>query len=174
MDAFILASFGPALNAFTSNLLEKIAAEYNLPLEELKTKFGGVAPEPQVAPKVVPKPSKANEKTQCVGLTAKGGQCRNKCIENCNKCRMHENQAMLPAKEAPEKKARSKKPKQVKVIPEHDHPVGVFSQTCGLCQTHGDVLDPGLPDRKFEKIEGGASVTERLASMIASFENEDE
>jgi hypothetical protein len=36
-----------------------------------------------------------------------------------------------------------------KVQPEHVHVDGVV---CPLCEMHGDILDPGLPDEEFEGV----------------------
>jgi len=76
----------------------------------------------------------------CKGVTGKGGPCRNKSVPGGEYCRMHG--------EKPEKPVKVPKPKKVrKVQPEHTHGDG---EVCILCSTHGDVLDPGLPNEMFE------------------------
>lgn len=86
-------------------------------------------------PTTLPSPCK------CKGVTGKGGPCRNKSAPGSEYCRMHG--------EKPEKPTKIPKPKKVrKVQPEHTHGDG---QMCILCSTHGDVLNPGLPDEVFEQ-----------------------
>jgi hypothetical protein len=61
-----------------------------------------------------------------------------------------------------------KEPKMKKVQPEHTHPIGEEpTQPCPLCETHGDVMDPGLPDADFE----GPDITERLRELLAREES---
>jgi len=79
----------------------------------------------------------------CQGVTGKGTQCRNRAVPGGEYCRMHGERAPKP-----ERVQRVKKvPKPKKVQPEHMHGIGEF---CMLCDTHGDVLDPILPDAIFE------------------------
>jgi hypothetical protein len=82
----------------------------------------------------------------CEGVTGKGTQCRNRASPDSCYCRMHGERDPKPP--------RVVKPKRVvklkKVQPEHNHGGG---GVCMLCETHGDVLDPGLPDVEFEGCE---------------------
>ena len=81
--------------------------------------------------------------TKCEGVTGKGTQCCNRASPNSRYCRMHGEREPRPVKIAKPKKLA--KPK--KVQPEHTHGPG---EVCMLCETHGDVLDPGLPEALFE------------------------
>jgi len=84
--------------------------------------------------------------TICEGVTGKGTQCRNRASPDSCYCRMHSGERRgVPKVEKPK---RVMKPK--KVQPEHRHLPG---EVCMLCETHGDVLDPGLPDVEFEGCE---------------------
>jgi hypothetical protein len=84
--------------------------------------------------------------TICEGVTGKGTQCRNRASPDSCYCRMHGERDPKPPRV--EKPKRVMKPK--KVQPEHNHCGGGM---CMLCDTHGDVLDPGLPDVEFEGCE---------------------
>lgn len=87
------------------------------------------------------------ERDQCSGLTAKGTQCKNKCIEN-NKCRMHLSQDTEQIQPKPKKEKKKKQEP-----PRHNHAPGEQPEMlCQLCESHGDILDPTLPDREFERI----------------------
>ena len=80
---------------------------------------------------------------KCQGVTGKGTQCCNRAVLNTNYCRMHGERDPKPQRVVrPKKMAKLKK-----VQPEHRHGPG---EVCMLCETHGDVLDPGLPEAMFE------------------------
>ena len=80
---------------------------------------------------------------KCQGVTGKGTGCCNRAVLNTSYCRMHGERDPRPVKEPKPKKLA--KPK--KVQPEHTHGLG---EVCMLCETHGDVLDPRLPEALFE------------------------
>jgi len=86
-----------------------------------------------------------NRKPPCQGVTGKGTPCRNGALPGTSHCRMHSREPKPP------KVARARKePKPKKTIPEHTHPIGHHDPHCALCQTHGDCMDPTLPDHMFE------------------------
>ena len=90
---------------------------------------------------------KSTRKQPCQGVTGKGTPCRNGALPGCAHCRMHSREPKPP------KVARVRKePKPKKTIPEHTHPIGETDPECALCQTHGDCMDPTLPDHHFEEI----------------------
>jgi len=63
----------------------------------------------------------------------------------------------------------AKEPKMKKVQPEHTHGIGEIPvDPCPLCETHGDVWDPDLPDADFE----APDITERLRELLAREENQ--
>jgi|TARA_B110000259_G_scaffold151703_1_gene171499 hypothetical protein len=57
-----------------------------------------------------------------------------------------------------------KEPKPKKTIPEHTHAIGEPATACPLCETHGDCMDPGLPEAGFEGVD---DVTERLRELLS-------
>jgi len=87
------------------------------------------------------------ERQQCCGITAKGTQCKNKAVEN-GRCKMHLNQSQdQPSTSQPKQKKQKKKKAPP---PTHTHLPGETPVVyCRLCETHGDILDPTLPDRRF-------------------------
>src|SRR6056300_1109405 len=88
-----------------------------------------------------------NRKPPCQGVTGKGTPCRNGALAGGQYCRMHSREPKPP------KVVRVRKePKPKKTIPEHTHPIGETHPECALCQTHGDCMDPTLPDHHFEEI----------------------
>ena len=100
------------------------------------------------------------KKDPCQGVTGKGTPCRNGALPGTQYCRMH-SRGPKPVK-APRQK---KEPKPKKTIPEHTHPIDEDpSVTCPLCDTHGDVMDPTLPDAEFE---GNDDLTERLRELLS-------
>ena len=100
------------------------------------------------------------KKDPCQGVTGKGTPCRNGALPGTQHCRMHSREP----KEA--KVPRQKKePKPKKIQPEHTHPIGEEPvEPCALCETHGDVMDPTLPDAGFEGVD---DVTERLRELLS-------
>lgn len=100
------------------------------------------------------------KKDPCQGVTGKGTPCRNGALPGTQHCRMHSREPK--ASKAPRQK---KEPKPKKIQPEHTHQIGeVPSVPCALCETHGDVMDPGLPDAGFEEVD---DVTERLRALLS-------
>ena len=88
---------------------------------------------------------RTSRKDPCQGVTGKGTPCRNGALPGAPYCRMHSREPKVP------KPTRVRKePKPRKTIPEHTHPIGSVDPTCPLCQTHGDCMDPTLPEHSFE------------------------
>ena len=85
------------------------------------------------------------KKSPCQGVTGKGTPCRNGALPGAPYCRMHSREPKAP--KAPRIR---KEPKPKKIIPEHVHPIGESHPLCPLCQTHGDCMDPTLPNHHFE------------------------
>ena len=101
------------------------------------------------------------KKDPCQGVTGKGTPCRNGALQGTCHCRMHSSEP----KEVREPRQK-KEPKPKKTIPEHTHPIGETpTEPCPLCETHGDCMDPGLPDAGFEGVD---DVTERLRALLQS------
>ena len=108
------------------------------------------------------KPATKHRKEPCQGVTGKGTPCRNGALPGMTCCRMHSREPK-PAKE-PKKK---KEPKPKKIQPEHTHELGETCPTCPLCDTHGDVMDPTLPESQFESDE---NIEERLRMLLETEE----
>lgn len=71
----------------------------------------------------------------------RGNACKRKCLENQTYCERHD--PSLPPKQT-QKKAKKK------VVPEHNHGIGEKPVVpCGLCETHGDMFDPGVTDARW-------------------------
>ena len=99
------------------------------------------------------------KKSPCQGVTGKGTPCRNGALPGCAHCRMHSR----GPKEVKVPKAK-KDPKLKKIVPEHTHAIGDVDPSCPLCDTHGDCMDPTLPDHDFE---GPDDITERLRELLS-------
>lgn len=106
-------------------------------------------------------PTQVRKKDPCKGVTGKGTPCRNGALPGTEHCRMHSREP----KEVKVPKEKKKEPKPKKIQPEHTHPIGEDpTQPCPLCETHGDVMDPNLPDAGFEEVD---DVTERLRELLS-------
>lgn len=106
-------------------------------------------------------PTQVRKKDPCKGVTGKGTPCRNGALPGTEHCRMHSREP----KEVKVPKEKKKEPKPKKIQPEHTHPIGEEpTQPCPLCETHGDVMDPTLPDAGFEEVD---DVTERLRELLS-------
>jgi len=82
----------------------------------------------------------------CGGVTGKGTPCRNRSVSGSGYCRMH-GERPPKAERPPRVPKKPKKPK--KIQPEHAHGIGEPRGACPLCDTHGDVWDPALPECRF-------------------------
>jgi hypothetical protein len=109
----------------------------------------------------VAKTTQGKKKDPCQGVTGKGTPCRNGALPGTCHCRMHSREP----KESREPKQK-KEPKPKKIQPEHTHGIGEEpTEPCALCETHGNVLDPTLPDVGFRETD---DVTERLRALLQS------
>ena len=98
------------------------------------------------------------EKGVCEGVTGKGTPCKNSAVEGEKFCRMHGREKTEVKKTRTKREAKPKK-----IQPEHNHAIGEITDVvCPLCETHGDVLDPELPNATFE----GEDITEKLRKLI--------
>lgn len=186
MDS-LCVMFAPALEKYTLKLLARIAVDYNLPSEELVTKYmtrpvelikvpkAPKDPNAPVKPRV-PKAPKIplEERPICPSLTGKKTPCKNRCLPGSDKCHLHS--AVLPTGEAkPPKPPRVPKVKKVKEQPTHNHaPLVAPEAPCQLCDTHGDATNPGLTNVEFESSQGGMSLQERLRMIIQMGEEPEE
>jgi len=114
-------------------------------LEELCRLIEELRLEVKVLKEEVGEKKNTTGKEPCQGTTGKGTKCRNGAVKGECYCRMHLKPKEEVVKEVVKEKVKKEKPMK-KVHPVHDHPIGVKSSTCELCDTHGDVWDPNLPD----------------------------
>ena len=83
-------------------------------------------------------------KVGCSEMTAKGNKCTKPCIPGETCCTLHmkmrERRACLPVPTEPKKKRPILKKKK-KEVPVHNHKPGELpTETCELCETHGDIF----------------------------------
>ena len=111
-------------------------------------------------------------KIECSAMTAKGYKCTKPCTSGQKYCtlhiKMHEKQKCLPVPTEPKKKRPILKKKK-KEVPVHNHKPGELpTETCELCETHGDIFDPDMPDSEFEESQdnGDISIEEKLRKML--------
>lgn len=102
---------------------------------------------------------RGSRKEPCQGVTGKGTPCRNGALPGTCHCRMHSREP----KPAPTPRPK-KEPKPRKTIPEHTHPIDTHDPLCPLCESHGDCMDPTLPEHQFE---GPPDISERLRELLS-------
>ena len=141
----------------------------------------------------VSKPVNVEPRVQCKCLTKKGDQCKKYCIPDHDTCKQHANMEVSSKpvpKDEPETliptptprrtqpvvivKKRRKTPKPVKVKPPlHNHEPGETpTEPCELCISHGDILDPEMPDHEYKCLDvNGLSLEERLRIVVENEEN---
>lgn len=183
--------FAPALKDFAGSLLDRVAKDYNLDGGELRGRYlfnHDWVPTPQT--QVPPPEPKAKEPRQikekpkeqmCTGLTSKGEPC--KFVAKCDGlCGIHLRKTNAPPKEGsepPSKKKGGRKPKEVTPkpsVPVHTHPLTEDPEdTCMVCETQGNVVNPTLSKAEFEAVAAeGKSLQERLAAILANANNDEE
>ena len=111
-------------------------------------------------------------KIECSAMTAKGHKCTKPCVPGETCCtlhiKMHEKQKCIPVPTEPKKKRPILKKKK-KEVPLHNHKPGELpTETCELCETHGDIFDPDMPNSEFEESQddGDISIEEKLRKML--------
>ena len=151
----------------------------------------------------VKKPVNTEPRRQCKCFTKKGIQCKKYCIEGFDMCKQHINMSLhsdsteAESRNATEKLCnnsgepgtgkesennkvkkldgrKKRKPLKKKVPPPvHNHDPGESSKDCELCITHGDILDPDMPDAEFKGVDvDGMNLEERLRIAIQEEESE--
>ena len=169
-------SLEPMLASYSQTLLQKISEDYKLPYEELSTRYltSPVAPPPK-AKGGTKKKSTKEALPQCSGFTAKGGQCQHKAFDESGLCRIHQKKAngsntegTKEPKEPKKKKVSKKKVKEP--LPVHTHEPTETDPLCGLCESHGNPLNPELPSTPFES----DGLADRLKALIMAEGEEEE
>ena len=162
-------SLEPMLASYSATLLQKISEDYNLSYDELSTRYltSPVAP----PPKAKAPAKKKSSMPQCSGFTAKGGQCQHKAFDESGLCRIHQKKADFTNKKAATQSKEPKEPKEKKSkkkvkgpAPEHTHEPSGSDPLCGLCESHGNPLNPELPSTEFESV----GLADRLKALIMS------
>jgi hypothetical protein len=166
-------SLEPMLASYSSSLLQKISDDYGLSFEELSTRYLTTPAVPVPAAKGVATKKKRPALPQCSGLTAKGGQCQHRAFDGSGLCRIHQKKADGPGLGPKKPKAKSKpdvvKKKAKEPAPVHTHEVGESSNQCGLCESHGNPMNPELPSATFES----DGLADRLKALIMAEGEED-
>ena len=161
-------SLEPMLASYSSSLLQKISDDYGLSFEELSTRYLTTpAVPPPTAKGAATKTKKKPALPQCSGLTAKGGQCQHRAFDGSGLCRIHQKKANPTSGKAtvtkePKAKKEPKKKKGKEPAPVHTHEVGESSNQCGLCESHGNPMNPELPSTTFES----DGLADRLKALI--------
>jgi len=179
--------------------VERIAAEYNLPLEELKAKYLECAEsaikvprqykkrEPKAvtvvaekAPKAPKEPKAPAEKQCCQASTSKKDPCKFSALKGEVFCKRHLKTHGEGAAETPVSKpsAPKKTPAAPKKAPEpvHNHPLTEMGQceTCSACQTFGNPLSQEAVEYEVAAPpKPQQTVSERLAALLADSDDED-
>ena len=174
--ANLTRSLEPMLASYSATLLQKISEDYGLSYEELSQKYLTSPAVPLPKAKAPVKKSSKVGLPQCSGVTAKGGQCTHKAFDESGLCRIHQKKAngsntegVVPTKEAKEKKKKESKKKVKGPPPEHTHEPTVSDPLCGLCESHGNPLNPELPSTSFESDD----LADRLKALIMTEGEED-
>ncbi len=163
--------------------LVRVSADYNIPLEELESKY---LVEAEAAIKIPKKkgPRKAKvtvegqpEAPKCQAMTAKKGQCSFSALKGECFCKRHLKQQNEPKQDVPKAVKPEPKKAAAKVEPVHSHPVDEDKhEDCSLCQTHGNVLELE-PEEEFEEVsesddEPPARTAESDAEPESDFDDE--
>jgi hypothetical protein len=141
-----------------SDVLARVAADYRLDHAELVSKYLS-GPPPASLPQ--PKPTQVPSTNLCTARTAKGAPCKYRPQKGSCVCKIHaakaagDEQVHPPEpEEVPKTSKKKKTPKKAKAAaPEHSHALTEDlspDNVCQLCDTHGSVLDPGMPEAEFE------------------------
>ena len=97
-------------------------------------------------------------------------------------CKIHASKVSQEAPPEPAEpeipKKKKKAPKKVKApAPEHTHALTDDlspDNVCQLCDTHGSVLDPGMPEAEFELVDDEPDLAARLKAILSGEEDLEE
>jgi hypothetical protein len=158
-----------------------VASDYKLDHAELISRYLS-GPPPASLPQPKPQVAPSN---QCAAKTAKGAPCKYKPQRGSCVCKIHaskaagDEQVHPPEPAEPEiPKKKKKAPKKVKApAPEHTHALTEDlspDNVCQLCDTHGSVLDPGMPEAEFEMADDEPDLAARLKAILSGEEDPEE
>ena len=117
------------------------------------------------------------EGEQCTAMTAKG-QC--KFAVKCDGlCGIHLRKKEKESGAGPSEPKAPKVPKAPKAkkaeAPKHSHALTEEAETCVVCETQGNVMNPEMTKADFEAVaEDGKSIQERLAAILANSDEDEE
>ena len=120
---------------------------------------------------ITKKPSKVPKEPKliCSMMTAKGNKCTKPCVPGETCCTLHVKMRDKPSP-IETKKKRPVLKKKKRDVPVHNHKPGETPiDTCELCESHGDIFDPGMPDTEFEESQddnNGMTIEEKLRKML--------
>jgi hypothetical protein len=156
-----------------------VASDYDLDHAELVSKYIS-GPPPAAPPAVLKVPQVA----LCTAKTAKGAPCKYKPQKGSCVCKIHasktggDEQVHPPSKEPKEPPKKKKATKKVKAaVPEHTHALTEDlspDNVCQLCDTHGSVLDPKMPEVEFELADDEPDLAARLKAILSEEPLEEE
>ena len=191
--ALIQCVFGEALSKYTSSLLCKVCLDYELDFKEVSEKymdsadgmnFFTTSQTHEVLKTPVPKEKKAKvarvpkeDKKPCIGQTSKGGPCKFAAMPGSDMCGIHQRKSEgLKPEKKPKEAKEPKKPKKKSQDAKHTHELTEEAvEDCELCQSHGNVMNAGLPDAKFEAtVDGGVSIQDRLNAILSEDDETEE
>ena len=153
-----------------SDVLARVASDYALDHAELLSRYLSTPPPPPST--TLLKPPTA---TLCTAKTAKGAPCKYKPQKGSCVCKIHAakvQEVPEPSKPEPNEPPKKKKaPKKVKAaVPEHTHALTEDlspDNVCQLCDTHGSVLDPKMPEVEFELADDEPDLAARLKAILS-------
>lgn len=202
-----MANFTAAMLALVEErdrqFLLRVATDYNLPFEELQSKYLDTAEKAIKVPRKYTKKVKAvevgegappaadavakepkavsKEKQCCTAQTSKKEPCKFSALKGEVFCKRHLKQSMGES-EPKEPKAKKEPKKAVKKPdqPVHSHPLDQTDEACTLCASHGNALEEAEP--VFEVAKPGhhtgpvkaPTVADRLAALLEEADDEDE
>jgi len=161
-----------------SDVLARVASDYKLDHAELISRYLS-GPPPASLPQPKPQVAPSN---LCAAKTAKGAPCKYKPQRGSCVCKIHASKAggdeQVHPPEPTEPPKKKKAPKKVKApAPEHSHALTEDlspDNVCQLCDTHGSVLDPGMPETEFELADDEPDLAARLKAILSGEEDPEE
>jgi hypothetical protein len=153
-----------------SDVLARVAADYRLDHSELISRYLSGPPPASLPP---PPTLLKTPPSLCTALTAKGAPCKYKPQKGSCVCKIHASKAEVHPRpeEPPKAPAKKKTPKKTKApVPEHTHALTEDlspDNVCQLCDTHGSVLDPGMPEAEFELADDEPDLAARLKAILS-------
>ena len=107
--------------------------------------------------------------TKCEGITAKGKACSRNACEGSTFCKIHSKEkAPKKEKKAPKKKEAKKEP------PTHNHEIGETSESCDMCDLHGDIATAEVNEVVFEPTEDRLNDILSKCGLVSDEDDEDE